>query len=307
MSKEHKDKDEKKPETLRYTEIKAIIQKHVDRYEKENESDTSKMKGKPFLKHVDYFRSDSLISTESIADKWQALSKEFYPIPYTKAMITIRGANAVMAREFEAKKGSIESIKDKTETESRKIEEKKCPYHEAFRTEEIMPLLKHPNDTGIINKDGSINYDILLAFCNEYFIYSDYDKTYILPESSMRKYLELCVKRDMHLNSNFAWYLPSAGTVASAEWTDFYRNFADCFKISSIPENIEASYTPLKYKIENAITLDTFCQFYYFGDELYKRNLSGELPIKCINKHGYLPKELSEKDVEVIIRKRRRE
>lgn len=246
-----------KDQSARHKEIKHIIQSHVKCYDEENKNDSSVRKGKPFLKHVAYFANpEGDITKTSIATNWQNLSKEWYAKTYTKAMITIGGANAINQNEFNSKNASSNNPG-------------KCPYLESFRTEQIMPLLKHTNDTGIVNRDGSINYPVLEKFCCDYFEYSPEIDRYILPESSMQRYLILCRERDSKLDSTFSrWYLPTTDVVASAEWNDFYLNFRDCYK------------TGADGRSESAVTLDTFCQFYYFGDRLYRRTLDGELPVK---------------------------
>jgi hypothetical protein len=222
--------------------ILSIIATHVSQFESNDSPDIAR-KGKPFLKHVAYFEDNNGdITRRSIGTNWKNLSKESYAFTFLKGSITISGANAV--NESNILKSSDKSTKC-------------CPFIESFKTEQIMPLLKHTNDTGIVNKDGSINRKVLEDFCVKYFEYSETLKTYILPESSMKKYLAECLERDKLLVQSFRWYLPSTSVVANAEWNDFYLNFSNCTKDK-----------------ERAVTLDVFCDFYYAGDKLYANVLN---------------------------------
>ena len=231
------------------SEILRIIEKHVSQYESDDLLDMSSNKGKPFLKHVSYFADNNGdISRRSIGTKWKKLSNELFALTYIKGAITISGANAV--RELNIKSSSKSSTG--------------CPFIESFKTEQIMPLLKHTNDTGIVNKDGSINRKALENFCVKYFEFSEKLNTYILPESSMKKYLKECLDRDKLLIQSFRWYLPSTSVVANAEWNDFYLNFSNCTKDN-----------------ERAVTLDVFCEFYYFGDKLYAKVLASHYDDKA--------------------------
>lgn len=97
----------------------------------------------PFLKHIKYFEGkDNLITVTSIGDQWSNLSGEIVT-PYVKGFITIKAAEI---------KG-------------------KCPYENGYSKEYIMNSLKHPFDTNIVNRDGSINHDELIKFIDDAFEY----------------------------------------------------------------------------------------------------------------------------------------
>ena len=205
---------------------------------------------RPFLKHLEYFGDNKTgtINRSSIATKWSNLSKENYYKNLIKGQITIKSAN---------ENGNI------------------CPYRHDFKSSDLMLCLKHNSDTDIVNGDGSINIPILKKFVHELFEYNDYHKDYILRRPVLENYLIKCCKRDenkkKHLNGNIICMipisLPSFKTLAQAEWNDFYLNYTDCW-ISNSNNNKE-----------QCVSIETFLQFYFKPDVLYKRVLSGELPM----------------------------
>lgn len=192
------------------------------------------IEGKPFLKHLDYFKSDGEITKCSIRDKWSALSGENRLKTYIKADITIRGANKFNP---DYQNGS-------------------CPWKSRFESADMMEILKHPCDTGIVNIDGSINIEILTNFVNEYFEPLNTD-TWILRESVMNEYLRICLERDHNLTLKPFYTLPSFETLAKFEWYDFFLNFND--------GQIDGT---------NIVNLETFLQFYFEPDVLYQRILN---------------------------------
>jgi hypothetical protein len=185
----------------------------------------------PFLKHVAYFNEDGSITTNSIKNKWHELTGESKWTTWAKGYFTIRGANRNLPSG--------------------------CPYQHSFQTAEIMPCLKHPCDTGIVQKDGNINIDVLRNMMYENFKYSTEYSCYYLTKSQMAKYLSGCTTRDKDIDSGTGVPLVSWSTVAWAEWDVFYDTFCD-FEIGD----------------DKAITADTFLQFYFDCDKLYQRALS---------------------------------
>ncbi len=196
---------------------------------------------KPFLKHLDYFKDDNDdINITSIGEQWSALSGEYRIKTYLKGLITIKGANY-----------SINS----------------CPYRSNFDSDTMMNALKHPCDTGIVNKDGSINMILLKNFIEHYFVYDFITKQYILTKKCMEKYLVNCVERDINLPYKINWNMPSFQTVARAEWNDFFLNYTDMMFYFNDGTS------------DQSVTLKTFLQFYFVPNVLYNRVLNKELPV----------------------------
>lgn len=188
---------------------------------------------KSFLKHVEYFNENGEITTNSIKNKWHNLTGENKFVTWTKGYFTIYGANKNLPSE--------------------------CPYQHSFQTAEIMPCLKHPCDTGIVQKDGNINLDVLRGMMADNFQYSDQYSCYYLTKSRMVAYLAECTVRDKSINNGTGIPFLSWSTVASAEWDVFYDTFCD-FKVDD----------------DQAITADTFLQFYFDCDKLYDRVLESK-------------------------------
>lgn len=199
--------------------------------------------GFPFLKHLDYFKKDNIITACSIGDRWSELSGENGLKTYVKGQVTIRGANH---NNPEYQDGS-------------------CPWKHIWGSQDMMCVLKHPCDTGIVNKDGSINIEILKDFIKRNFEWDQDINTFIMRESTIIEYLKICKQRDIDLNLNIkpSMFGPSFATVAVFEWDDFYYNYCDRI-----------------INKERAVTVGTLLQFYFEADVLYQRTLNGELPVK---------------------------
>ena len=207
----------------------------------------------PFLKHVEYFKKDGEITACSIGERWSELSKENGLKTYIKGDITVRGAN------YNNKECPYKGMFSLTG----------CPYKYIWETDKMMESLKHPCDTGVVNEDGSINIDTLVTFIKTNFKFSDEHKTFVLPKSTMDACLPEFTKRDSDQTTSLSWNLPDFSTVARFEWDDFYLNYTDL-----IVTNDDGSK-------QQAVSLDTFLQFYFRPDELYSRTLGGELPVKA--------------------------
>jgi len=247
-------------DALKYvkTEFKSTCQQHLEDIERENSlmarkllekmktnaikklikiyNELASQKPTVFLNHVDYFQNyDGIINVQSISKKWSALTKENSYATQAKGNITIREANS-----HPINKG--------------------CPYINEFNSsKEIMPCLKHSRDTGIVNKNGSINESALEYVMNTYF--EEYKESpefskLILKQSKMSKYLKECNKRDEHLPSTAAYFIPYK-FLASEEWRVFFETFSDV--------NVDG---------ELAVTAETFLLFYYDGKTLYDRILN---------------------------------
>lgn len=182
----------------------------------------------PFLKHIQYFESDDQIITYlSIGNQWKKLSNEVIS-PFVKSFITIQAAEV---------KGL-------------------CPYAGGYDKEYIMHTLKHPSDSGIVVRDGSINEAELLKFIEKAFVYDDNKGKYVLWQSTMNTFIKSFAERDVNQNNYVSWYLPTFDTVAQAEWDDFFLNFSD-----------------LARNDDKGIFIDTLLEFYYASDVLYERTL----------------------------------
>lgn len=197
--------------------------------------------GRPFLKHLDYFKENGEITACSIGDRWSHLSGENGLKTYIKGQITVRGANK-----------NNDDYKNGT-----------CPWKHSFDSDYMMKCLKHPCDTGIVNQDGSINFAILKKVIKSNFELDAKTNLHIMKRSTMYEYLKQCKKRDEHLELKPGWELPSFDTIAHFEWYDFYYNFCDIIVDD-----------------EESVTIKTFLQLYFEPDVLYNRKLSGELPVK---------------------------
>lgn len=200
-----------------------------------NFSVRSKEKPFAFLNHVDYFKDDNTneISSSSISKKWTALTGENSWSTYAKGYAVIHGANV-------------------------SEESKGCPYKNYFSSSEMMRCSKHSRDTGIVNKDGSINLDKLESVMNIYFEEYESDSKenkLILKQSKMNEYLEECDKRDNDLPATGPFYV-SYKTIAKGEWDTFFSIFSD-FIIGT----------------EKCITAETFLLFYFDSETLYQRQL----------------------------------
>ena len=193
---------------------------------------------KPFLKHVRYFKKDGGITACKIGEQWSNLSGEYQALTYVKGRITITGANW---SDVDYREG-------------------RCPFKKEYDTEEIMNVLKHPCDTGIVNKDGSLNIDTMKQVIMRNFEYDAEISTFIMKEEKMNEFLAVCEARDENVEQFLPFYMPSYQTVAYNEWKDFYYNFCD----------------RLVNNKKRAVTLHTFMQFYFQGDVLYNRKLDGE-------------------------------
>ncbi len=189
----------------------------------------------PFLEHVDYF-SDSKghFDRSSIATKWSNLTKEWYMKTYFKAYLTLEAGN----------------MRAQTLSPG-------CPYRSKFESsKQLMPLLKHPADTGIVNLDGSINRWALESFMFdnfEHLIHTPFISLWCVRKSRMDSYLQKTAQRDANLPQTQQYYIFPWTTVAQAEWDDAFKYFGDC----------------VTHDNEQAISADTFLQFYYHSRDLY--------------------------------------
>lgn len=188
----------------------------------------------PFLKHLDYFKnSNEEITVDSIACKWAKLTGEFYYLAKLKAWITVSGANH-MDQNY---KNGV------------------CPWQDSFGSKQMMKNLKHPCDSEIVKSDGSIDVEVLRAFVLKYFVIGG--DTYVLTQSAMNQYVEVCIERDADKELNIAWNLPGAPTIAKNEWIGFFHVFKDGTFSNGDPY----------------VTLETFIQFYFGSDALVDRVL----------------------------------
>jgi len=194
----------------------------------------SRSPSKPFLAHIEYFTDHNGITSKSISKQWSHLTGENTIKTRLKGHLTIKAAN-----------------------QSLSAMDAKCPYREAFKTsEELMPCLKHPCDTGIVNSDGSINRESLETMMRATFEFNGDLRQWVLRKSVMDTYLKCCGERDRY-HQGKAPYKISWTTVAQAEWDDFFKTFSDC-----------------KVLGESSVTAVTFLRFYFKGDELYSDTIS---------------------------------
>lgn len=196
--------------------------------------------GKPFLVHLQEFKGEEGITACSIGQKWTALSGENSIATYGKGRITIAGANE---SNPEYKSGG-------------------CPWKKKYEEEEMMNLLKHACDTGIVNQDGSINIDSLKDLIRLRFSFHE-GVGFCIKKSVMDAHLDACAERDENLAKKMAWYLPGYKFLAQSEWDTAYDIFTDIIVDD-----------------ERALTIETFFQFYFEPRLLFERTLSGELPVK---------------------------
>lgn len=200
-------------------------------------SESAEQKPKTFLNHIDYFKGkDNNISASSISENWTNLTGENSLSTYAKGYVTIRQVNC-----SEKSKG--------------------CPFKYKFSSQEVMEGAKHPCDTGIVNEEGSINFEKLefvmtmyFEICNE----SPEDSKLVLRQSRLNEYLEECSKRDKDLPQYGAFYIPYK-SIARAEWDVFFPIFSD-----------------VKIDKELCITAETFLLFYFNSRKLYDRVLDNK-------------------------------
>ncbi|AYV81531.1 MAG: hypothetical protein Harvfovirus39_10 [Harvfovirus sp.] len=175
--------------------------------------------GTPFLKHIEYFEDNKGgINASSIACKWSALSGEFRLKTMVRGALIIKSAN----------------------------DRAKCPYKLKFSSsKEVMPYLKHPCDTNIVNPDGSINLMELEIFMCKCFEYDTEEKIWFAKQANVNNYLKLCSERD----NGGKW-----AKIAQEEWNHFFKLFADSSK-------------------EVKITAETLLEFYFDSTALYGRKV----------------------------------
>lgn len=193
---------------------------------------SSMSKNTPFLQHIDYFKNDDeSISALSISKKWHKLTGENRIETFAKGVGIIQSAN-------------------------KSTESKGCPYRFSFKSStELMPCLKHSRDTGIVNKDGSINLETLEYILTNFFQEDDHHKL-VITRSKMYEYLEECDKRDKNLPATGVFFVPYK-ILAKGEWDTFFDTFGD-----------------VKIGDEIGVTVDTFLLFYFNSDTLYERKLN---------------------------------
>lgn len=190
-----------------------------------------------FIGHIEYFKDKGEISASSISKKWHELTGENSFSTYAKGMAVIQSAN-----NSEETKG--------------------CPYKFGFKSSaEIMPCLKHSRDTGIINKDGSINFDVLEHVLLNYFDVnknSPEESKLIITQSKMYEYLEECDNRDKKLPAVGILFV-TYKSIAKEEWGTFFSVFSD-----------------IKIGEELAVTAETFLLFYFDSATLYDKKLKSK-------------------------------
>jgi len=188
-----------------------VMQNAIERYER-------KATPTPFLEHVKYFSDENgKIDACSIADKWHKLTGVSKLMTWIKGKITIKGANIMSAKMG-------------------------CPYKAVFESPaEIMSLLKHKNDTGIVNKDGSINTNLLRGMLVDCVDHNCDPKNIFLRQSRVFDY----IKKRATDTSDDVWWL-SFETVAYNEWKDAFATYSDMIQYD-----------------EPCMSLDTFLQFYF--------------------------------------------
>ena len=216
--------------------------------------------GTPFLKHIMQFCGEkSEITYDSIYKNWKQLTGQNCLLLATKAKITMNGANEVA--QVRAKRAG-----------------KSCPaWKYNFKdASELMVLLKHSCDTGIINKDGSINIEaltkVMISYCELH------NGKWLMRKSSMVTHIAKRAEEDKKeaktnpdiILAGESWLNPLPGfeLVAKAEWEDEFAYFNDAWI-----KNKDGTWEP-------AMTAETFLQFYFESDKLFKRKISGELPAK---------------------------
>lgn len=203
----------------------------------------------PFLQHVDYFKDEKgQITQDSIKHQWHKLTGEHLLKTTIKAKITMSAANQKLSK-----------------CPYMMSQISKCPYQNKFITEHMMPLLKHPKDTGVVNSDGSINIDNLekmIALCFEKGI----GNIWYIRHSVMNEFLKQCSDRDQNKPNMEGFFMPSWSQVAWFEWRDAFNVYSD--HIHQIDD----------FQEEKAITLETFLQFYFECAKLNQRVLNKELP-----------------------------
>lgn len=201
---------------------------------------------RPFLKHVKCFEDEKNgeISACSIGERWKALSQEGSLVTYAKGYITIKGANHVNMRESG-----------------------ECPYMKKFMAEQIMPLLKHPCDSGIVMRDGNINVGILTNLMTSSFEFDAELGVYYIRKRVIDKLINSWKERDADADKGMGFMMPNCETIAYFEWEDFFKNYTDWWVVG--PDDL---YEP-------AVTANVFLQFYFEGDVLYDRGLRNELPV----------------------------
>jgi len=194
---------------------------------------------KPFLRHLDYFKGENgLISACSISEQQSKLSGESTIKTAIIGKITVSGAN-----------NNNPDYVNGT-----------CPWKKKFQSDDMLHNLKHPCDTNIVNRDGSINIDILKDFVKLNFEFDKNIDRFVMKKSTMIDYLSVCKNRDADLEQKITWYLPSFEMLAHGEWSSFFDVYAD-----------------RKIDGEIAVTLNTFLQFYFEPDVLNQKVLTGTL------------------------------
>jgi len=211
----------------------------------------------PFLEHVaEFMGSDGKIDEASIAERWTALTNQNAWLSSIKAKITINGANQVLKHRL---KGDAKS----------------CPFMARFLSAaHIMPNLKHPCDTGVVNADGSIDANKLKKLMVECFIWDNEKKVWFMPKSSMLKFIAYRGKEDRDVKPLVEGLLmPSWSTVAQNEWIDAFNVYCD-------------GWTAVKgcNKLEPTISAKRLLQFYFncaaLNNDVRKNLLPVSPPVK---------------------------
>lgn len=203
----------------------------VDEFEKRAKN------SRPFLDHVRFFDDGhGQVTFESIVEKWDELQTSTAGVVnWAKAQATMQGANA--------------GLQAKTPGVS---------WCSSFSVEEMMELLKHPADTGIVQADGSLKRDVLLAVLEACARYSGEAKDWVVPLDGLTKsVLPKCAARDAKAPApRFSWIIPSWSFLAKNEHKDQHDVYADVV----YPDRAQP---PAKRSKSNAMHIRTYLGFYY--------------------------------------------
>lgn len=235
--------EEKKQEQEQDHPLKALIKEYAQ-----------KGGDKPFLKHVSFFKDKhGDITRSTIATKWSVLENIWYLKAWIFGKVTIDGANQQAANECTAVDSSG-----------------KCPWKtkDTFTDAgELMGYLKHPRDSGIVNKDGSINLENLEKIMLTYFEYDADRKTWFVRKSQFHKELDQTAIRDKDLPAKLEGALVGWDTVTRNEWNTQFKILC-----SGWIKTADGGW-------EETVSAQHFLEFYFMCDVLYARCLNKELPV----------------------------
>jgi hypothetical protein len=131
--------------------------------------------------------------------------------------------------------------------------------------------LKHVYDTGIVNRDMSINEKNLKSTMKSVFKYDPEVKNQVTTLKELLENVDKCIKRDGPDHKmpyhGVESYLVTYERVAKGEMENMIKAYSDVI-ITRSDEKIAG------------ITAETFIQFYFESDVLNTKVMRGELPIK---------------------------